>query len=51
MANEEPLKLVTIGKFNASKWTCRKYDDMFRALDTKHLYAFTERNMFLLGSL
>ena len=46
--NEGPLKPMTIGKFNASKWTCRKHDDMFCALDTKHFDAFAERNMFLL---
>ena len=46
--NEEPLKPMPIGKFNAGRWSCRQHDDIFSPLDTKRLEGLTERTTFLL---
>ena len=46
--NEEPLKPMNIGRFNAGKWACRAHDGIFSALDTKRLGRLTERNKFLM---
>ena len=46
--NEEPLKPMHIGKFNAGRWSCRQHDNIFSSLDTKRLEPLTERSRFLL---
>lgn len=43
-----PLKKMSIGKFNAAKWSCRPHDDIFRPLDTQQLMQLTDRHLFLL---
>ena len=43
-----PLKTMSIGKFNAAKWSCRPHDDIFRPLDTQQLTELTDRHLFLL---
>ena len=46
--HEDPLKLMSTGRFNAAKWTCRPHDDTFRSWDTKRLVELTDRNLFLI---
>ena len=46
--HEYPLKPMSIGRFNAARWTCRPHDDTFRSLDTKRLEKLTDRDLFLM---
>lgn len=46
--SEDPLKPMSISRFNAAKWACRRHDDTFTPLDTKRLTDFSDRALFLL---
>ena len=46
--HEDPLKPMSISRFNAARWACRPHDDTFRPLDTRCLEALTDHNPFLI---